>query len=156
MRTSFQHRKPNENWQCYRVDRDTWGQMGWLPPSELPLLAFSTAVGITPRFGSPTMYVFGGMTGNSECTSATLSQAKNEGDKLVCANVFGFHCSTRLVRSTVRLFYVIRTLHAGFAGGGFPCLYFESCPCLAPKRNSSGSFLLPLSVANRPICRTRG
>jgi len=28
MRTSLRRRKPNENWQCYRVDLDTWEQMG--------------------------------------------------------------------------------------------------------------------------------
>jgi hypothetical protein len=34
---------------------------------------------------------------NRNVWSAALSQAKNEGDRLVCANVFGLHWSTRLL-----------------------------------------------------------
>src|SRR6202167_5761803 len=34
---------------------------------------------------------------NRDVWSAALSQAKNEGDRLACANVFGLHWSTRLL-----------------------------------------------------------
>src|SRR5450631_144358 len=34
---------------------------------------------------------------NRNVWSAALSQAKNKGDRLVCANVFGLHWSTRLL-----------------------------------------------------------
>src|ERR1035441_10222548 len=39
----------------------------------------------------------GGTRANRNVWSAALSQAKNEGDRLVCANVFGLHWSTRLL-----------------------------------------------------------
>jgi|ERR1017187_4201471 hypothetical protein len=38
-----------------------------------------------------------GSRANQNVWSAALSQAKNEGDSLVCANVFGLHWSTRLL-----------------------------------------------------------
>jgi hypothetical protein len=39
----------------------------------------------------------GRMTATRNVWSAALSQAKNEGDRLVCANVFGLYWSTRLL-----------------------------------------------------------
>lgn len=41
--------------------------------------------------------IVGGWSAIQNVWSAALSQAKNEGDRLVCANVFGLHWSTRLL-----------------------------------------------------------
>ena len=193
MRTSLRRRKPNENWQCYRVDLDTWEQMGlryrpvnclcWPSP---PPLAFppvwKSYHGCVRRddrqFG---MYIRrfvasekrGGQVGLRKCIRLSLQHEAPGHDGMRCASVlfrrkfklrrYQTNCGlglrliivTALSRSTVRLFYVIRTLHEGLAGGGFPCLYFESCPCLAQKDSSDFISSPPLSVANRPICRTR-
>jgi hypothetical protein len=52
----------------------------------LHLPSISSATGIVP-----------GSRANRNVWSAAMSKAKNEGDRLICANVFGLHWSTELL-----------------------------------------------------------